>query len=93
MLEFRNPIPVITPLKHGDEHVEGYALYVRDGGTFENDIWAVVLDDGRILHFRSNELRYVGNATIGLARPVEPPQSKVAAASRRLAAKSKESRK
>lgn len=63
MLEFRHPLPVVTPLR------EGYALYVQSGGTFENDVWCVVLDDARILHFRSNELRYVGNATFGLQRP------------------------
>ena len=40
MLEFKNPIPVITPL--GD----GYAIYVLNGGTFENDIWTVVMENG-----------------------------------------------
>ena len=52
MLEFRNPIPVVTPLG------EGYAIYVRDSGTFENDIWCVALcDGGKILHFRADQIR------------------------------------
>ena len=90
--EFHNPIPVVTPLTDDQGHpLEGFALYVRDGGTFENDIWCVVLDDARILHFRTNELRYVGNATIGLARPTEPPRSRVAEVSRRMAQKRKRS--
>jgi hypothetical protein len=89
MLELRNPLPVVTPLG------EGYALYVRDGGTFENDVWCVVLDDARILHFRSNELRYVGNATLGLQRPatsaasVSATGSRLAESTQRLAAKAK----
>lgn len=89
MLEFRSPLPVVTPLG------EGYALYVQSGGTFENDIWAVVLDDARILHFRSNELRYVGNATFGLQRPAAPapttikPTSTLAARTQSLAAKAR----
>jgi hypothetical protein len=79
MLEFHHPLPVVTPLG------EGYALYVRDGGAFENDVWCVVLDDSRILHFRTNELNYVGNATLGMQRPAEPPESKLAAATRAMA--------
>lgn len=79
MLEFRNPLPVVTPLG------EGYALYVQSGGTFENDIWCVVLDDSRILHFRSNQLKYVGNATFDIA----PSASSLARATRRMAAKAR----
>lgn len=87
MLEFHRPFPVVTPLG------EGYALYVTDGGGFENDLWCIALDDSRILHFRTNELRYVGNATLGMARPTEAPASPVksslAAATQRLAAEVK----
>lgn len=90
MLEFRHPLPVKTPIG------EGYALYVQSGGTFENDVWCVVLDDSRILHFRSNELRYVGNATFGLQRPEAPPattiKSTTAAVTQRMAAKAKAKR-
>ena len=45
MLEFRKPIPVITDL--GD----GMAIYVSDSGTFANDVWAVVLNNGTVRHF------------------------------------------
>ena len=64
--EFKNPIPVITPLGGG------FAIYVRDGGTFENDVWAVALEDGgAIRHFRTDQLRIYKNATFDIeeARP------------------------
>lgn len=63
MLEFRNLVPVVTPLG------EGYALYVTHGGHHDNDIWCVILDDSRILHFQSAQLRHVGNATLEQKRP------------------------
>ncbi len=62
MLEFKNLIPVVTPLG------EGYAIYVTHGGHLDNDIWTVVLDDSRILHFSTNQLKYVGNATLNIKR-------------------------
>lgn len=63
MLEFRNPIPVITPL--GD----GYAIYVVNSGTFENDIWTVCLENGgKVLHFRSDQIRIYQNATFDIAQ-------------------------
>lgn len=59
--EFTNPIPVVTPLG------AGYALYVRDGGTWENDVWCVVLaDGGRVLHFRSDQISVWKNATFDI---------------------------
>lgn len=58
--EFRNPIPVITPLG------EGMAIYVRDGGTFENDIWCIVLNDGTVRHMRIDQLRIYPNATFDI---------------------------
>jgi len=62
MLEFKNPIPVVTPL--GD----GYAIYVLNGGTFENDIWTVVMEDGgSIFHFRSDQLKIHKNATFDIS--------------------------
>ena len=64
--EFRNPMPVITPLGGG------FAIYVRDGGTFENDVWAVALENGgAIRHFRTDQLRIYKNATFDIeeARP------------------------
>ena len=59
--EFQNPLPVVTPL--GD----GYAIYVRDGGTWENDIWCVALEsDGIIKHFRSDQIFMHKNATFDI---------------------------
>jgi hypothetical protein len=63
MMEFRNPIPVLTPLGGG------YAVYVRNGGTFENDIWAVALEEGGyIRHFRSDQLTVYANATFDIKK-------------------------
>jgi hypothetical protein len=62
MLEFKNPIPVITPL--GD----GYAIYVSNGGTFENDIWTVVIEKGgSIFHFRSDQIKIHKNGTFDIS--------------------------
>lgn len=62
MLEFKNPIPVITPIGGG------YAIYVSGGGTFENDIWTVVMEKGgNILHFRSDQLKLYKNATFDIS--------------------------
>lgn len=61
--EFRNPVPVVTPIGGA------YAIYVRDGGTWENDVWCVVMEqDGRILHFRSDQLRMYANATFDISK-------------------------
>lgn len=62
-LQFSYPIPVVTPL--GD----GYAIYVRDGGTFENDVWAVALESGGdIKHFRSDQLKMYMNGTFDIKK-------------------------
>ncbi len=59
--EFKNPMPVVTPL--GD----GYAIYTRDGGSFENDIWTIVLEEGgRVLHFRTDQIKIYKNATLDI---------------------------
>lgn len=59
--EFRNPIPVTTPL--GD----GLLMYVRDGGTFCNDIFAVVLErDGVIRHMRTDQFSVLRNDTFDI---------------------------
>ena len=83
MLELKNPLPVITPLG------EGYAIIVASGGAMENDIWTVVLDDARILHFRSNDLLYVGNATLGMQKPSPVFTSKLAEVTAKMAAERK----
>jgi hypothetical protein len=52
MLEFRNPIPVLV------EGKEGYAIYVTNGGTFEHDIWCVVMcDDRTVKHLRTDQVK------------------------------------
>lgn len=59
--EFKNPIPVIA------EGKEGYAIYVRDGGTWENDVWCVVLcENGIVRHYRSDQIRMHYNATFDI---------------------------
>lgn len=59
MLEFKNPIPVIV---EGDK--EGYAIYVTNGGTWENDIWCVVHCEGGIIrHYMSDQIKMYKNGT------------------------------
>jgi len=61
--EFNNPLPVVTPL--GD----GYAIYVTTGGTFENDIFTVVLEKGGdIKHFRSDQIKVHQNLTFDIKK-------------------------
>jgi len=63
MLEFSSPMPVSTPL--GD----GYTIYVTNGGTFENDIFTVVLEDGgNIKHFRSDQIKIYQNLTFDIKK-------------------------
>ena len=64
MLEFKNPIPVIV---EGDK--EGYAIYVTNSGTFENDIWCVTnCDDGIVRHYRSDQIRIHKNETFNITK-------------------------
>lgn len=64
MLEFSNPIPVVV---EGDK--DGYAIYVTSGGTFENDVWCVVLCEGGIVrHYRSDQIRVYFNSTFGIKK-------------------------
>jgi len=59
--EFKNPVPVVTEL--GD----GYAWYVTNGGTWENDVFTVVLErDGSVKHFRSDQIRLCKNGTFDI---------------------------
>jgi hypothetical protein len=60
--EFTKPVPVVTSL--GD----GYAIYVSDGGTWENDIWAIALENGSIRHFRSDQIQVSANGTLGIKK-------------------------
>ena len=64
MLEFKNPIPVVV-----EENKEGYAIYVTSGGTFENDIWCVVLCEGGIVrHYLSAQVRVHNNMTFEIKK-------------------------
>jgi len=64
MLEFKNPIPVII-----EGNKEGYAIYVRDSGTFENDIWCVVhCENGIVRHYRSDQIKIYKNSTFDIMR-------------------------
>jgi hypothetical protein len=64
MLEFQNPIPVIV---EGDK--EGYAIYVTNGGQFENDIWCVALcNGGHVRHYFSNQIKIYKNETLGITK-------------------------
>jgi len=59
--EFSNPIPVVT------EHGEGYVWYVRDGGSFENDIFCIILcDGGFVKHYRSDQFIIHKNGTLNI---------------------------
>lgn len=62
MLQFKNPLPVIV-----EGNKEGYAIYVTNGGTFENDIWCVVLCNGGIVrHYKSDQIKVHFNATFNI---------------------------
>jgi hypothetical protein len=64
MLEFSNPIPVVTT-----DGQDGYAIYVTSGGSFENDIWCVALCcGGHIRHYASDQIRMHVNATLGITK-------------------------
>ena len=61
--EFNNPIPVKTI------HGTGYAIYVRDGNTYENDIWCVALCNGGIIrHYRSDQIVMHHNMTFDITK-------------------------
>ena len=61
--EFRNPMPVETELGYG------MLVYVRDGGTFSNDIFAIVLDnDGVIRHMTTDQFKFVRNDTFEIRK-------------------------
>ena len=57
IVEFKRPIPVKTLL--GD----GMAIYAVNSGTFANDVWTIVLEDGRVRHFRTDQIKIEKNST------------------------------
>ena len=68
MLEFQNPIPVIV-----EDNKEGFAIYVTNSGTFENDIWCVVHCDGGIIrHYRSDQIKMYLNGTFDVTAKAKP---------------------
>jgi|HubBroStandDraft_4_1064222.scaffolds.fasta_scaffold269993_2 hypothetical protein len=54
---FDQPIPVITELG------KGYILYVKSGSMFENDEFAIVLENGYIRHFLITQFKIEANPT------------------------------
>jgi hypothetical protein len=59
MLEFINPIPVVI-----EDEKEGYAIYVTNGGQFENDIWCVVhCLGGTVRHYRTDQIKIHASGT------------------------------
>lgn len=64
MLEFNHPIPVVT-----EDGLDGYAIYVTNCGSFENDIWCVALcEGGHIRHYTSSQLKIHMNATLDIKK-------------------------
>ena len=64
MLEFRSPIPVVV-----EGNKDGYAIYVTNSGTFENDVWCVALcDGGHIRHYTSSQIRMYVNSTFDITK-------------------------
>ena len=58
-----HPIPVI--IKH--DKSEGYVLYIKDGGMFENDEFCVVsCIGGEIKHYLTSQLLIYKNATFNI---------------------------
>lgn len=64
MMQFKKPIPVIV-----EENKEGYAIYVSNSGTFENDIWCVVhCNTGIVRHYRSDQIKIHENGTFDIIK-------------------------
>lgn len=63
--EFKNPVPAIVDEK--GVRKDGYVWYVRDGGTWENDTFAIVLCDGGIVRFyRADQFTIHPNGTFDI---------------------------
>ena len=61
MLEFKNPLPLITP------HGNAYAIYVESGGIYENDVITCVLcETGEIKHYTTEQVRVCKNGTFDI---------------------------
>ena len=65
MLEFKNPIPVM--LKETKQL--GYAIYVTNSGSLENDVFTIVLcNGGTILHVLTNQIVISSNKTFNITK-------------------------
>lgn len=65
ILEFKNPLPLIIK----ETGTEAMGLYVNSSGTFENDIFTVVLcDGGDIIHVRTDQVRMHNNKTFDITK-------------------------
>jgi hypothetical protein len=61
------PIPIPVVIISGNK--EGYLIYVNDSGSFENDIWTVVLCEGGIVrHYQTSQLVVHYNATFDIKK-------------------------
>jgi hypothetical protein len=59
--EFNKPVPVKTEIGYG------YLLYVQTGGTYCNDIFAVVMEkDGVIRHMLTHQFAIIRNDTFDI---------------------------
>ena len=57
------PLPVVT------EQGDGYVLYVKENGMFENDEWCVCMTvDGSVKHFVSSQIKVWRNETYGIKK-------------------------
>jgi hypothetical protein len=64
MLQFTQPIPCIV-----EDSKEGYILYVKDSGMFDNDEFCVVLKDGGMVrHYLSKDIKIFFNSTYGIKK-------------------------
>ena len=62
--QFTTPIPVVTCDGH-----DGYAIYVCNSGTFENDVWCIALrDGGHLRHYTTSQLRIQHNSTFDIRK-------------------------
>jgi hypothetical protein len=68
MLEFKKPLPVMVEDGNGN-YEKGYAIYVSNSGTFENDVWCVALcRDGIVQHYLSKHIRIEQNNTFNIIK-------------------------
>lgn len=63
MMQFNSPIPVVIK----ENNAEAMAIYVVQGGTFENDIWTISLcEGGDIIHVRTDQIKMYNNKTFDI---------------------------